>query len=40
MADAVVLGGGPIGLSCAMLLAARGLATVVLDRDGEPYRRV
>jgi phytoene dehydrogenase-like protein len=33
MAKAVVIGGGPTGLAAEMLLAQRGLETVVLDRD-------
>ncbi len=33
MASVVVIGGGPTGLVTAMLLAARGLQVVVLDRD-------
>lgn len=36
MADVVVLGAGPTGLACAMLLARQGLDIVVLDRDAAP----
>lgn len=36
MVDVVVLGGGPVGLSSAILLAEHGLEVVVLDRDGCP----
>ena len=36
MADVVVLGGGPVGLASAMLLAQTGLQVVVLDRDPPP----
>jgi 2-polyprenyl-6-methoxyphenol hydroxylase-like FAD-dependent oxidoreductase len=36
MADAIVIGGGPTGLTTAMLLANRGFEVVVLDRDGPP----
>jgi 2-polyprenyl-6-methoxyphenol hydroxylase-like FAD-dependent oxidoreductase len=33
MANAVVIGGGPIGLAMAMVLSQQGLEVVVLDRD-------
>ncbi len=36
MADIVILGGGPTGLATAILLARKGLDTVVLDRDEAP----
>ncbi|HVA71169.1 MAG TPA: FAD-dependent oxidoreductase [Acidimicrobiales bacterium] len=36
MTRVVVVGGGPTGLSAAMLLAARGMDVVVLDRDNPP----
>lgn len=36
MADTVVLGGGPVGLATAILLAQQGLDVVVLDRDAAP----
>ena len=36
MADIVILGGGPTGLATAILLAQKGLDTVVLDRDEAP----
>ncbi len=36
MADVVILGGGPTGLATAILLAQRGLDTIVLDRDEAP----
>jgi 2-polyprenyl-6-methoxyphenol hydroxylase-like FAD-dependent oxidoreductase len=36
MAKAVVIGGGPIGLTMAMLLAGQGLEVIVLDRDPAP----
>ncbi|WP_328856645.1 bifunctional 3-(3-hydroxy-phenyl)propionate/3-hydroxycinnamic acid hydroxylase [Williamsia herbipolensis] len=33
----VVVGAGPVGIACALLLARRGIATVVLERHREPY---
>ena len=36
MADVVIMGGGPTGLAPAILLAQKGLDTVVLDRDEAP----
>ncbi|MDV7135243.1 bifunctional 3-(3-hydroxy-phenyl)propionate/3-hydroxycinnamic acid hydroxylase MhpA [Williamsia muralis] len=33
----VIVGAGPIGLACALLLAKRGVATVILERHREPY---
>ena len=33
MADAIVVGGGPAGSSCAWKLRAAGLDVVVLDRS-------
>jgi NADPH-dependent 2,4-dienoyl-CoA reductase/sulfur reductase-like enzyme len=44
MTDAVVIGGGPAGMSAAALLAAHGAATVLLDEQAAPggqiYRAV
>lgn len=33
----VIVGAGPVGLACALLLAKRGVATVILERHREPY---
>ncbi len=33
----VVVGGGPVGLVTALLLAGQGLRTVLLERDAEPH---
>src|SRR4051794_2259629 len=35
--DVVVVGAGPVGLTAALLLAARGVPVVVLERHREPY---
>jgi flavoprotein hydroxylase len=35
--DVVVVGGGPVGLTLSILLAQRGLAVTVLERQPEPY---
>lgn len=36
----IVVGAGVAGLSCARILAARGLRTIVLEREAEPGGRV
>ncbi|ETD33201.1 bifunctional 3-(3-hydroxy-phenyl)propionate/3-hydroxycinnamic acid hydroxylase [Williamsia sp. D3] len=33
----VIVGAGPVGVACALLLAKRGVATVILERHREPY---
>jgi len=35
--DVVVVGGGPVGLTLSILLAQRGLAVTVLERQPERY---
>lgn len=35
--DVIVVGCGPVGAAAANLLGARGLRTLVLERDAEPY---
>lgn len=35
MANAIVIGSGPVGATAALLLAERGLDVIVLDRDAE-----
>ena len=35
--DVIVVGCGPVGASAANLLGARGLRTLVIERDSEPY---
>ena len=32
-----IVGAGPVGVACALLLAKRGVATVILERHREPY---
>ena len=39
LADAVIVGGGIVGLSCALALTARGRSVVVIDRDRPPERQ-
>lgn len=38
LADVVIVGAGPVGLTLAILLAQRGRSVVVLERWPEPYR--
>lgn len=33
----VIVGAGPVGVACALLLAQRGISTVILERHREPY---
>lgn len=33
----VIVGAGPVGLACALLLAKRGIATMILERYRQPY---
>ncbi|MCZ4551451.1 bifunctional 3-(3-hydroxy-phenyl)propionate/3-hydroxycinnamic acid hydroxylase MhpA [Gordonia rubripertincta] len=33
----VIVGAGPVGVVCALLLARRGIASVILERHREPY---
>src|SRR4051794_37143256 len=35
----VIVGAGPVGVTAAILLARRGVASVALDRYAEPYPR-
>lgn len=37
--DVVIVGAGPVGLCAAILLAARGLRSVILERHTAPYPR-
>ena len=40
MTDLVVIGGGAAGLMCAVMAARRGLSVTVLDRNGQPGRKL
>ena len=35
--DVIVVGLGPVGAVCALLLAARGISILVLEKDNVPY---